>query len=129
MIWVDDWQQPATVGRITSKWSHMTADSLDELHALARRLGLRRAWFQSGVNHTYPHYDLTEGMRRRAIALGAIPETWRDAGRRTLANRRAVAVCLGGEAFGIMTRGGEVVRGPAGYLGRDERELAGELRA
>jgi len=49
---------------------HLTADTEQELHAFARRLGMRRYWFQvsrSGV----PHYDLTERRRAKAVALGA----------------------------------------------------------
>ena len=28
-------------------WCHLVADSLDELHTFAARLGLRRSWFQA----------------------------------------------------------------------------------
>ncbi len=48
---------------------HMAADTLDELHAFARRIGLRRTWFQDGK---YPHYDLTARRREAAIAAGAV---------------------------------------------------------
>ena len=51
---------------------HMTADSLDELHAFAARLGLRRAWFQNHhKNPRYWHYDLVASKRRMALAYGA----------------------------------------------------------
>lgn len=50
-------------------WSHLVADSLDELHAFAARLGLQRSWFQSKTR--YPHYDVTESVRTRALAMGA----------------------------------------------------------
>ncbi len=54
-----------------SRWSHLTADTLDELHEFAvRKLGLKRSWFQDG---RHPHYDLTEGMRWKALRLGAQP--------------------------------------------------------
>jgi len=70
-------------------WSgggHMQADTLDELHEMADRLGLRRAWFQSRSGKPWhDHYDLTRERRERAIELGAIPVSWRDAARR---NRR-----------------------------------------
>lgn len=51
------------------------ADTDDELHTFATRLGLRRAWAQ------YPgtwksHYDLTDSKRQRALQLGAIPITY-----------------------------------------------------
>ncbi|WPN29891.1 DUF4031 domain-containing protein [Pseudomonas sp. P5_109] len=51
------------------EWSHLVADSLDELHAFADRLGLRRSWFQSKT--LYPHYDVTKSVRTRALAMGA----------------------------------------------------------
>ena len=51
-------------------WCHMAADSLDELHSFARRLGLKRSWFQDQAS--YPHYDLTVEIRERALRLGAL---------------------------------------------------------
>jgi len=54
-----------------SQSCHLVADSFQELHAFARELGLRRAWFQSKSG--LPHYDLTASKRRRAIKLGALP--------------------------------------------------------
>ena len=39
-VYIDDMQRPATVGRITGVWSHLLADTDDELHAFADRLGL-----------------------------------------------------------------------------------------
>jgi len=49
--------------------SHMLADSLDELHSMADRIGLRRIWFQGEGT---PHYDLCQAKRRLAIQRGAI---------------------------------------------------------
>ena len=51
-------------------WCHLVADSLDELHAFAASLGLKRAWFQGKAS--YPHYDVTTGVRERALEMGAI---------------------------------------------------------
>lgn len=51
------------------EWSHLVADSLDELHAFAAKLGLKRSWFQSKT--LYPHYDVTKSVRTRALAMGA----------------------------------------------------------
>lgn len=63
-------------GSATFRWKrscHLYADRLDELHALAAALGLRRAWFQ---NHDrLPHYDLVPSKRARAVALGAREHT------------------------------------------------------
>lgn len=50
---------------------HMVADDLEELHAFARKVGLRRSWLhisRGGI----PHYDLTVRRRAVAIKLGAV---------------------------------------------------------
>ena len=81
-VYVDDWRQRATVRGISSRWSHLTADTTEELHAFAGRLGLPRRAFQSKPGKpVFDHYDVTEELRERAISLGAIPLTWRDAAR------------------------------------------------
>ena len=80
-VYVDDWRQRARLGPITNRWSHLIADGEEELHRLAERLGLRRAWFQ--FDHRHPHrghYDVPEHVRRRAIELGAEAVTWRQLG-------------------------------------------------
>lgn len=59
------------------EWCHLVADSLDELHVFAARLGLRRSWFQE--KGRYPHYDVAMSMRDRALRLGAV-----DADRATI---------------------------------------------
>jgi hypothetical protein len=70
-VYVDDMRMPARVGRIQAKWSHLMADSRDELVAFAELLGLKRVWLQnksSGV-----HFDVTDAVRERAITAGAVP--------------------------------------------------------
>lgn len=49
---------------------HMFADSLDELHAMADKIGMKRSWFQN--KNGRPHYDLVKSRRDRAVKLGAI---------------------------------------------------------
>jgi hypothetical protein len=49
--------------------SHMLADSLDELHAMADRIGIKRKWFQPTST---PHYDICQEKRRLALACGAV---------------------------------------------------------
>lgn len=66
-VYVDD-ERIVWRGR---QWCHLVADSLDELHAFAQRLGLKRAWFQG--NATYPHYDVTVAVRAKALQQGALP--------------------------------------------------------
>ena len=64
-----------------SKWRwrrncHLFADSLEELHAFAQKLSLKRSWFQDHAR--LPHYDLTEGKRHQAIRLGVVEVTSRQ---------------------------------------------------
>ena len=89
-VYVDDSAIPATVSnggaRHTSQWSHLFADSQDELHAFAARLGLRRSYFQpgrplGGKPSPFWHYDVTAGKRMQAIRLGAQPVSWRGSAR------------------------------------------------
>lgn len=82
-VYVDDARIPAQVGRIRARWSHLFADTPDELHAFAQRLGLRRDWFQPGTPlagrpSRFWHYDVTDSKRQAAIKLGARPVTWRE---------------------------------------------------
>lgn len=53
------------------RWAHLMADTLEELHAMAARLGLPRRAFQH--RRSGAHYDVTVELREAAIALGAIP--------------------------------------------------------
>lgn len=46
------------------------ADTLDELHALAQLLGLRRDKFQDKTSGA--HYDVTAPLHEQAIHLGAV---------------------------------------------------------
>jgi len=56
------------------KACHMFADTLSELHAMAKRLSLKRSWFQPGAM-SLPHYDLTASKRQQAVRFGAIEIT------------------------------------------------------
>lgn len=52
------------------RWAHLMADTLDELHAFAARLGIPRKAFQNRTSGA--HYDVTAELRETAIALGAV---------------------------------------------------------
>jgi hypothetical protein len=75
------------------RWSgggHLQADTIDELHEFAARLGMRRAWFQSKpARPENDHYDLTQAGRALALQMGAIAEDRRAGTRRRQAIRRA----------------------------------------
>lgn len=90
-VYVDDWRQRATLGPVVDgRWSHLVGDTEDELHEFASRLGLRRAWYQEHRRHpALNHYDVTEDTRQAALALGAVPLTWREMARMLRARRLA----------------------------------------
>lgn len=76
MIYVDD----AFIPYRGMKMSHMMTDGdLTELHAMAKKLGLRREWFQRG-----DHYDVSQSKRIAAINLGA----------RAVSTRMLVQICV-----------------------------------
>lgn len=54
------------------KMSHMMADSLDELHEMADKIGIKRKWFQGD------HYDICLSKRHEAVAHGAVEITMRE---------------------------------------------------
>jgi hypothetical protein len=51
----------------------MYADTLEELHAMADAIGMKRAWFQNKPQ--LPHYDLVPARRAKAVKLGAVEHT------------------------------------------------------
>lgn len=66
MIYVDELHLYPGKGR----WCHMATDgNLTELHALARKVGLKLEWFQD--HKRCPHYDLTPAKRGAAVRMGA----------------------------------------------------------
>lgn len=52
------------------RWAHLMADTLDELHDFAARLGLPRRAFQDKTSGA--HYDVDAALRERALAQGAV---------------------------------------------------------
>jgi hypothetical protein len=78
-VYVDD----ARVPWRGQRWSHLVADTADELHAAAQELGLTRAAAQDRGRTL--HYDLPDDWRDAAIERGiATPID-----RREMAQRRA----------------------------------------
>lgn len=76
-VYVDDMDEPATVGRLTRRWCHLVADSSAELAEFGAALGLASRWLQDAGTPS-EHFDVTVGMRQRALAFGAVPVTTRE---------------------------------------------------
>lgn len=78
MILVDEVKVWPTSIRCFKEGScHLFTDgAIEELHAFAAKLGLRRGWFQP--HHILPHYDLTPARRAKAVALGATEVSMRE---------------------------------------------------
>ncbi|AUH51070.1 DUF4031 domain-containing protein [Chromobacterium sp. ATCC 53434] len=71
-VYVDDMR--ASYGRMVM--CHMLADTDDELHAMADRIGVARRWHQAPPKHE-SHYDISLGKRALAIQHGAVSITTR----------------------------------------------------
>lgn len=73
--YVDDMKAP--YGRMIM--CHLVADSDEELHAMAAKIGVARRWHQKpGTDHS--HYDICMSKRAKAVTLGAKEVTMRDIG-------------------------------------------------
>lgn len=70
IVWHNAW------GPFLKGSAHLMASNVTELHAFAKRLGLKREWFQADRKH--PHYDIVPSVHRKALKLGAILMTCRE---------------------------------------------------
>ena len=76
-VYVDD----ARISYRGLRWSHMVADTAEELHRAAEALQIPRARAQDRGRTL--HYDLPDAYRERAIELGlAEAITWRELARK-----------------------------------------------
>ncbi len=82
-VYVDDMRAPYR-GMVMC---HMIADTDEELHAMAARIGVARRWFQKPGTERR-HYDICLSKRTAAVAVGAVEITWRQTGA-MVAHRRA----------------------------------------
>lgn len=97
-VYVDNFRAPARVGGIRGRWSHLTADTPEELHAFAEKIGMKREWFQGKCKHgpcptiddvcAHFHYDVVDSKRAEALAAGAKGIELRDMGALTSARRK-----------------------------------------
>lgn len=90
MVYVDSMKAPYRRMRM----SHMLADSSEELHAMADRIGVDRKWCQN-PGTPREHYDVCLAKRQLAIDAGAQVITRRQLGE-LLRARRTAATPNGG---------------------------------
>lgn len=83
-VYVDDMRAP--FGRLVM--CHMLADTTEELHAMADRIGVARKWVQR-EGARMEHYDIALSKRALAVAAGAQEITRKQAGLITLRKLRA----------------------------------------
>lgn len=84
MVIVDDGKRP--YGRMLM--SHMVADTEDELHAMADKIGIARRWYQD--RSSTPHYDVCQAKRSLAVEYGAVEFSTRELVHWIRARRRAM---------------------------------------
>jgi len=90
-VYVDDMK--AKFGRMVM--CHMIADTEDELHAMADKIGVARRWYQGD------HYDIALSKRALAVEAGAVEITWRQCGMMDSVRRMGKPLPKPDEAEGI----------------------------
>ncbi len=92
-VFVDDMLLPAAVRNgnhiVRGRWSHLMADTTDELRGFATQLGLHPSWIQK-PGTVLEHFDVTAGKRARAIELGAIEIGYGEGAQLTACRRAGV---------------------------------------
>lgn len=68
-VYVDDMYKHSLGRYGRMKMSHLIADTEEELHAMAARIGVARHWYQGD------HYDIAMSKRSLAVEAGAIEVT------------------------------------------------------
>lgn len=86
-VYVDDMHLSAMGRYGRMKMSHMIADTDEELHAMAARIGVARRWWQSPEKTSGSHYDIAMSKRAEAIAAGAVEITLRQCSAMNLRRR------------------------------------------
>ena len=67
-VYVDDVRHP--YGRMVM--CHMWADTLEELLAMADRIGVQRRWLQQPPRASWVHFDISLAKKAKAIEAGAV---------------------------------------------------------
>lgn len=88
-VYVDDMK--ANYGRLIL--CHMIADTDDELHTMAGKIGVQRKWHQKPPKSKHSHYDIALSKKSLAIQAGAIEITWKQAS--CMSQRKLIEGTLG----------------------------------
>jgi hypothetical protein len=79
MMWSERNPRARQAARHGTRWCHMwasRAEDVGRLHAIARAIGLKVAWFQN--REGFPHYDLVPSKRALALKNGAEQKDLRE---------------------------------------------------
>jgi hypothetical protein len=90
-VYVDDMRKPVRLNRFTANWSHLYADTPEELREIAEKLALKPQWLQYAGTWK-EHYDVTDTVRLHAIKLGVTQVTYRETGKYMSEKRKASLV-------------------------------------
>ncbi|ENA4766601.1 DUF4031 domain-containing protein [Shigella flexneri] len=63
-------------GHLTKNCHMFTDGDIEELHEMAEAIGMKRSWFQ---DKRIKHYDLHARRRQKAVELGAVEVSRREA--------------------------------------------------
>lgn len=96
-VYVDNMR--ASFGRMVM--CHMVADTDEELHAMADRIGVARRWWQAPPKH-HSHYDIALSKRALAVSYGAVEVTLKQLACMTA--RRQVTGALGDPSDAVQWR-------------------------
>ncbi len=77
-VYVDDMHLTSMGKYGRMKMCHMVADTVEELHAMADKIGMQRKWYQGPPKTINPHYDIGMGKRALAVQAGAIEITMKE---------------------------------------------------
>jgi len=106
-VYVDDMHATAMGAYGRMKMSHLVADTDEELHAMAAKIGVARRWFQH-PGEPGRHYDIALSKRRAAVQLGAVEVSMKQLA--AMVRCRALAGDLGDPATAIERRNALVER-------------------
>jgi len=80
-VYVDDMYTRAMGQFNQMKMSHMISDTEEELHKMAKTIGVKKRWFQGD------HYDVSISKRKLALREGAVPITLRQCSQMSFVRR------------------------------------------